>query len=545
VTVYEAPTGQVFYNVARRGQHDRVILLDVPLMIPFDDVLHIRWLSLFNSLYGSSRISFMRESIGLAIAQQDQAGQMVRNGSQIGGVLKADKKLQDDTYKRLRDQWRERYQGSQNTGETLILEAGLAYEKIGMTGLEAQFLQQRELTILEIARAFRVPPHKLGITERSTGNQLQQMDQDYANNTLSSWCERIENKIDDVFDLTDNDLFSEFDMDAFLRADIKTRYDAYRSGITGGFLRPNDVARKEGIKPDQAPEAERFWMPGNMIALGSPPPAPKPGAGVGSDSTGRPAEGGDGDGAAPAKPSPKQLNGHAKGGNGHAPEFPFWQTPKIEARGELKYSDDEPRVPAGSSEGGEWSGDGGGSGSGSDTGSGSSGKPAALTGDDHKKLKTWVAGEDDPDNTKAYNKLRKDPKFQATLDKLPQHEGNVYRGAFLSKAELKPYLKKNAVVQLSKLSAGTKRLDSTRDYLITRQDEVAMTSSPVTFSFKNAVAADLSGLKGKEFEISRQDQEVILPLKAKYQVTRVVSHDFETEAGNVKSYEITLTRVKK
>jgi len=59
------------------------------------------------------------------------------------------------------------------------------------------------------------------------------------------------------------------------------------------------------------------------------------------------------------------------------------------------------------------------------------------------------------------------------------------------------------------------------------------------------VAADLSGLKGKEFEISRQDQEVILPLKAKYQVTRVVSHDFETEAGNVKSYEITLTRVKK
>jgi HK97 family phage portal protein len=69
VWIYEAPGGEVFYQVARRGLHEMAILRDEPLMIPAEDIFHLRWMALDNSLYGASRIGLAREAIGLALSQ--------------------------------------------------------------------------------------------------------------------------------------------------------------------------------------------------------------------------------------------------------------------------------------------------------------------------------------------------------------------------------------------------------------------------------------------------------------------------------------------
>src|SRR5262249_15167363 len=105
---------------------------------------------------------------------------------------------------------------------------------------------------------------------------------------------RWEAKLADVFDLAADDLTVEFDINHFLRADIMTRYNAYRVGIVGMFLTPNEVRRAEGL-----PELEggdTLYQPTNVAPLGFTQSAP--GAGPGSDTTGAPAAGGDGDPAA-------------------------------------------------------------------------------------------------------------------------------------------------------------------------------------------------------------------------------------------------------
>ena len=53
----------------------------------------------------------------------------------------------------------------------------------------------------------------------------------------------------------DTDLFPEpdweveLDESGFLRADIKTRWDAYRLGRQGGWITANEIRAKEGLPP--------------------------------------------------------------------------------------------------------------------------------------------------------------------------------------------------------------------------------------------------------------------------------------------------------
>lgn len=298
VWIYEAEDGGVFYQVARRGPHDIAMLRSVPLMVPSEDVLHVRWFSLHNSLYGASRIQLARDGLGLALAQQELAGRLAANNTNLGGVLTTDQKLGKEVAERLKKDWKDKKAGLRNAGDTAVLEQGLKWQALGMTAQDAEFIASRSLSRLEICGLMRVPPHKVGIMERMAGATVEQLDQDYVNNTVTSWIWRWEAKISQTFGLAEQDRMIDFDVEAFLRASMQTRYTAYRTGIQGMFLKPNEVRRKEKLPDD--PEGDKLYQPVNMAPLGfEPSSGTDPNAsGLGSDQTGLPAEGGHGDPAA-------------------------------------------------------------------------------------------------------------------------------------------------------------------------------------------------------------------------------------------------------
>jgi HK97 family phage portal protein len=294
VWIYEAPGGELFYQVARRGMHEMAVLANEPLMIPSDDILHLRGMAIDNSLYGMSRIALAREAIGLALSQQELAGRLSANNTNLGGVLTTDKKLSREAAERLAKSWKERKQGLRNAGEVAVLEEGVKWQALGMTARDAEFIASRNMQVQEIARIFRMPLHKLGITGESRGASIEQMDQDYMNSVVSSDLGRWEGKISQTFGLAAQGLFVEFDVSGFLRASIGTRYQSYRTGIVGMFLTPNEARRAEGL-PDH-PEGNTLYQPTNVAPIGWEPTGSE--TGPGSDVTGQPAPGGRGDPAA-------------------------------------------------------------------------------------------------------------------------------------------------------------------------------------------------------------------------------------------------------
>jgi len=155
-TLFEAPDGSLFYNVARTGPHITAALKSLPLMIPADDMLHVRGLSL-NGLWGLSAIGSGRDAIGLALTQQEMAAVYASNGTQLSGVLETPNKLSDAAYARLERSWKEKRAGKRNAGETAILEENLKFNKLGLTSVDAEFVAARQHQIEEIARYFRIP----------------------------------------------------------------------------------------------------------------------------------------------------------------------------------------------------------------------------------------------------------------------------------------------------------------------------------------------------------------------------------------------------
>lgn len=294
VSVYEAPSGDVFYMVARRGPHDTAMLKSLPLMIHSEDMLHLRWLSLDNSLWGSSRIALAREAIALALSQQEMASRLSANSTNLGGILTTDQKLSKEAAERLQKSWKERKQGLRNTGETAVLEQGLKWQQLGMTAQDAEFIASRNLQIAEIARLFRMPPHKVGVMDAGLGKSVEQLDQDYVNNTVSSHLRRWEEKLSQTFGLAEQGMFVEFDVSQFLRASMQVRYNGYRTGIVGMFLTPNEARRSEGL-PDH-PQGNTLYQPTNVAEIGFEPSGKE--TGPGSDVTGAAAPGGTGDPAA-------------------------------------------------------------------------------------------------------------------------------------------------------------------------------------------------------------------------------------------------------
>jgi len=294
VWIFEAPGGEVFYQVARRGLHETAVLSNEPLMIPAEDILHLRWIALDSSLHGASRIGLAREAIGLALSQQELAGRLSSNATNLGGILTTDQKLSKEAAQRLAQAWKERKQGLRNAGDTAVLEAGLKWQPLGMTAKDAEMIAARQLSVQEIARLYRMPMHKLGVVDRGAGASLDQLDQDYMNNVVSSDLMRWETKLDHAFGLSEEGVFVEFDVSGFLRAALQLRYQAYRTGIVGMFLTPNEARRAEGL-PDH-PEGDTLYQPTNVAPIGFEPKGNE--TGPGSDVTGHEAPGGRGDPAA-------------------------------------------------------------------------------------------------------------------------------------------------------------------------------------------------------------------------------------------------------
>ncbi len=129
-----------------------------------------------------------------------------------------------------------------------------------------KFMAQRAYQVQDIARFYRIPPHKLG-TDQLRGVNIVQIDQDYVNNTVMPDLHRWEQKFDQVFGLSDEGLEIDMDETVLLRADITTRYNSARVGMLTGFLSPNEVQADENLPPVEG--GDEVYRPLNMAALGS------------------------------------------------------------------------------------------------------------------------------------------------------------------------------------------------------------------------------------------------------------------------------------
>lgn len=225
------------------------------------DVFHLPNFHTKDGLVGQGVVSYAREVLGIQIAADEMASGIFHNSGIPSGVLTHPGKLSDEAYKRLKESWALQ-QGGRKSGSTSLLEEGMNYVPVNVEPEVLQFLESRQFGILEIARFLGVPPTKLFDTKASTYSNVENANLEVATDTIDSWTTNLEMEADvKILNNRYGGRFSDIDLYAIFRGDMKTRSDYFKTMMSIGSLTPNEIRARERMTPYK--EGDNYYIATN------------------------------------------------------------------------------------------------------------------------------------------------------------------------------------------------------------------------------------------------------------------------------------------
>lgn len=250
-----------------------------PVPIPARDVFHLRGLS-FDGLVGYSVVKLAAQSLGLAKAMEENAATFFGNGSKPGGVLKYPGKVSEETRETTRREWMRLHGGPGKAHTVAVLDQGLDYAPLAMSNDDAQMIESRKMSVTEMARWLRVPPHKLYDLERATFSNIEHMSIEFVTDALMPWINRLEQEANvKLFGYgSQGRLFTKLNVKTLLRGDTAAQSALIQQMLDRGVFSIND-AREYLDMNTIGPDGDKRFVPLNMQLLekaGEEPEPPEP-----------------------------------------------------------------------------------------------------------------------------------------------------------------------------------------------------------------------------------------------------------------------------
>lgn len=260
------------------------------------DILHIPGLSLDGRM-GQGVIYLARNAVGLALATERFGGKFFANGAVGRGVFKLPGAgsigLPPEDMANIKKEIQEAW-GGENVNRPMVMEGGMEFVSTSVKPDEAQFLETREHQVIEICRDMGVPPHMVGVTEKTSRANTEQIGQEFLTfslaNDLEAWQQEIKRKMLPAptagrnagkrfgvfFDTWPLVTPSANDLRLFIQAMVQW-----------GVWEPDDAREKLNMNPLDTPASKTTWMQINMAPtaqLYETPALPSPDDGEDDDS---------------------------------------------------------------------------------------------------------------------------------------------------------------------------------------------------------------------------------------------------------------------
>ena len=230
-----------------------------------EEMLHLRDRS-DDGIVGKSRLARARETFGSALATERFAASTFKNGASMSGVLLYPGQLSPAAAGHLRESVNQIYRGSDNAGKIAIFEEGMKWQQVSVSPDDAQMLESRKFSTEALARIFRVPPPVLGDFQGGNYSSISEVGRWFYSHTILPWLNRWERAIERALLSTEGrrQYELEYDADLLLRADMLTRYQAYRIAREIGLANANELRRWEHLNPRADAGGDEYFSPANM-----------------------------------------------------------------------------------------------------------------------------------------------------------------------------------------------------------------------------------------------------------------------------------------
>jgi HK97 family phage portal protein len=290
-------------------QWDMLTDIDPGYFVPPRQMLHIKLACPLDPLCGETPLTHALLSNALGATIGGSLSTFYANMSRPSGVLTTEGELNKVQVERLRSAWEDATTAIAQ-GKVPILVNGLKWAPMGMTAQDAGILDAYKLTIIDIARVFRIPLSMIGEMEGATFTNSETLIRFWMSTGLGFAIKHIEDAFTAFFNLPRAEQL-EFDTSVLLRTDTPARLDSLSKAVQGGIYSPNEARAMEGL-PAKAygdePRLQRQVVPLSAYANTPAPVAADPNAddpADGNDATGAAspdASGGTNSDASPTSP---------------------------------------------------------------------------------------------------------------------------------------------------------------------------------------------------------------------------------------------------
>jgi len=230
---------------------------------PFE-IIHVKTFTL-DGIAGITPIDYLKTLVESGKASTDYINRFFKNGVSVKGIVQYVGQLNGNAQEVFREEFERMSSGLNNAHRISLLPLGYQFQPISLSLVDAQFLENSKLTIQQIGAAFGVKMHQLNDLSRSTYSNIENQQLEFYMDTMQAILTAYEQELTYKL-LLDSEIRAgksiKFNVNAILRSDIKTRYDAYRIGIQGGFLKPNEARAWEDLPPEEG--GDELICNGNM-----------------------------------------------------------------------------------------------------------------------------------------------------------------------------------------------------------------------------------------------------------------------------------------
>lgn len=257
VTPVLQPDGSIRYYINHQG---------ISTWVAPDELFHFPGFG-FDGLKSMSVISYAaRNAVGNALAMDEYSGKFFANGAHPSIVIKAPGKMSPEQVTALQTSFANKYAGLDNAHRLpLVLTEGLEAKEISLSADDAQLLEARKFQVIDIARAFGVPPHMIGETSASTswGSGIEAMSRGFVTYTLQPHLKRIEQELNRKLFPRDVGRFVRFDREALIEGDSAAQAAYNRAALGGpgtgqGWMSVDEIRKSKGLPPLGGTAAQIF-----------------------------------------------------------------------------------------------------------------------------------------------------------------------------------------------------------------------------------------------------------------------------------------------
>ena len=186
---------------------------------------------------GKSIIQYMREDVSLMMDVRTYGSSFFGRGGKPAGLLLP--KMQSTPVQR--EEMKKSFREAKQEGGDVAMPYGWEYKEISVPPSDAEWVLSQDHSISDIARWFGVPTQKLGDSKVKYSN-VEFMGIEFLQDTMAPMAAKFENEYTNkIFQLSsEENIYAEFNLDAYLRADSVSKAEAQAKRVQNALLTPNE-----------------------------------------------------------------------------------------------------------------------------------------------------------------------------------------------------------------------------------------------------------------------------------------------------------------